>query len=86
MTKITVPNSPVTADTGNSCEVKVLEKISTSIINIPPKVIHRGIGHLVSLPTISLTKCGTTSPIQLIVPENATLDAVNSVAMPIIKS
>ena len=86
MTKITVPNMPVTALKGISDLVNVRARISTAIIKTPPKVMQRGIDLLVSLPTISLTICGITKPIQLTTPLNATEVAVNSVAIPIIKN
>ena len=46
------------------------------IINDAPNIIDRGIVFVVSRPTQSLTICGITSPIQLIVPANATELAV----------
>ncbi len=59
--------------------------ISTNTIKTPPNVIQSGIDLLVSLPEISLTTCGITKPIQLIVPLKATAIAVSRVAIPIIK-
>ena len=86
MTNITVPKIPVTALKGISDFVNERARISTIIINIPPKVIQRGIDLLVSLPTINLTICGITSPIQLTTPLKSTQEAVNKVAIPIIRN
>ena len=54
-TNITVPKRPVTALKGISESVKVLERTSTTIMNVPPKVIHKGIVLFASLPASNLT-------------------------------
>ena len=64
-----VPKNPVIADIGISAAVNERQSISEIIINDAPNVIDRGIVFVVSRPTQSLTICGITSPIQLIVPE-----------------
>ena len=74
-----VPNTPVTALKGISESVNVLDKISTTIMNDPPNKTHNGIVRLVFLPTNNLTMCGTTKPIQDIVPQKQTDIAVNKV-------
>ena len=80
-----VPKKPVIAEIGISAAVNERQSISDIIINDAPNVIDRGIVFVVSRPTQSLTICGITSPIQLIVPANATELAVKSVAIRIIK-
>ena len=79
-----VPNKPVTADNGISADVKLLDNISTNIMNMPPNVHVKGIVLVVFFPTNNLTICGMTNPTQEIVPENATDVAVNKVAINII--
>lgn len=81
---IIVPKKPVTADKGISAPVKLLENISVTTIKDAPKTIVSGMVRCVFLPTNSLTICGTTKPIQLIVPEKATELAVSKVAINII--
>lgn len=84
ITNTIVPNKPVIADTGISLAVKVLERISTTIINHPPNAIDNGIVFLVFLPTSNLAMCGITNPTHPIVPEKATVVAVSNVAITII--
>ena len=74
-----VPITPVTALKGISESVNVLDRISTTIIKAPPNKAHSGIVRLAFLPTNSLTICGTTNPIQDIVPQKQTDIAVNNV-------
>lgn len=76
---------PVIALKGISLPVKEREMMSVIIIKTPPKVIQRGIDFFVFLPEISLTMWGMTNPIQEIEPAEATLEAVNKVAIPMIK-
>lgn len=85
MIKIGVPKKPVTADKGISDAVKLREIISHSIANIAPNNIVKGIVFRASLPTKSRDKCGITKPIQPTIPLYATEDAVNKVAIKIIK-
>ena len=75
-----VPKNPVIAEIGISAAVNERQSISEIIINDAPNVIESGIVFVVSRPTQSLTICGITRPIQLIVPANATELAVKSVA------
>ena len=79
MTKMTVPNNPVTALNGISESVNVLERISTAIMNVPPKVTHKGIVLFASLPTSNLTMWGMIKPTQEIVPQKQTEMAVRTV-------
>ena len=67
---MSVPNNPVTALNGISESVKDLDKTSTTIMNVPPKVTHNGIVLLASLPANNLTICGMTKPIHEMVPQN----------------
>ena len=80
-----MPNKPVTALNGISESVNVLDKMSTTIMNVPPKVMHKGIVRLASRPANNLTMCGITKPIQEIVPQKQTEIAVNIVAITMIK-
>ena len=82
---IIVPKNPVIAEIGISAAVNERQIISEIIINDAPNVIDRGIVFVVSRPTQSLTICGITRPIQLIVPAKATELAVNRVAIIIIR-
>ena len=50
-----VPNKPVTALNGISESVNDLDKTSTTIMNVPTKVIHNGMVLLASLPANNLT-------------------------------
>ncbi len=77
--KTIVPKSPVTAESGISAAVNVLDRISDTIIKIPPIAMHTGIDFLVFLPTSSLAMCGMTSPIHETVPQKATVIAVSRV-------
>lgn len=84
ITNITVPSKPVTALSGISESVNVLERISTKTINVPPKVMQRGIVLLASLPASNRTMCGITKPIHEIVPQKQTDIAVRIVDITII--
>ena len=79
-----VPIKPVTALRGISESVNVLDMISTKIINVPPKVTHKGIVLFASLPASKRTMCGMTNPIQDIVPQKQTEIAVKTVDKTII--
>ena len=81
---MTVPKSPVTALKGISESVIDLDRTSTNIIKVPPKVIHRGIVLFASLPASNLTICGITNPIQDMVPQKHTEIAVRIVDITII--
>lgn len=82
---ITVPNKPVTALNGISESAKLLDMISTNIMNVLPKVMQRGMVLLASLPASNLTIWGITSPIHEIVPQKHTEIAVSIVEITIIK-
>ena len=84
MTKMTVPNNPVTALNGISESVNVLERISTAIMNVPPNVTHNGIVLFASLPTNRRTMWGMIKPTQEIVPQKQTDIAVKTVDRTII--
>ena len=79
-----VPKNPVTADSGISDAVKLLEMISQIIVNIPPKMMVNGMVFFESLPTSNRTKCGIINPIQPIIPLYATAAAVNRVEITMI--
>ena len=79
-----MPIKPVTALNGISESVNVLERISTNIVNVPPKVMHKGIVLLASLPASKRTICGITKPIQDMVPQKHTDMAVRTVDKTII--
>lgn len=68
MIKIGVPKNPVTADSGISEAVKLLEIISHIMAKIPPSKIVNGMVLRVSLPTNNRAKCGTINPIQPTIP------------------
>ena len=82
---MSVPKSPVTALKGISESVNVLDKTSTTIMNVPPKVMHRGMVLFASLPASNLTICGMTKPIQDMVPQKHTDIAVRTVDKTMIK-